>query len=357
MSIKIFAGHNALSRLKEEGLSAEQLSLIVGASGGPKWLVLSKLDQYLNDHFLPKASQPIDLIGSSIGAWRMACYAQQNPSAAIQKLCEGYSSQVYEGRPSPARVSESAREILEGFLGDATDPDGHQDFIINNRSRRLNVVTVRNRLMFNHSSNLVQGLALGAAALVNPVRSAAVEKLFPRVVFSQESAASPYRNLKLKEQITLTSANLTPALAASGAIPFVLEPIKVPGSSDRWHWDGGLVDYHFAGPFKQSDDLVLYPHFYPKLIPGWLDKALPWRRVNPKAFDNVVVLCPSHEFIDTLPDQHVPERKDFEQYDTATRIKNWQRVIHLSEQLVGDLHDAMEKDGGRSLVQPLEHMS
>ena len=356
MSLQLFAGERAYARLMEEGLNADQLSLIIGASGGPKWLVLSKLDQYLNDYFLTSATQSIDLIGSSIGSWRMACYAQENPAQAIQNLCEGYSSQYYEGRPTPAQVSQSAKDILEGFLGNEADTERHREFIVNNPNRRLHVVTVRNRLMFNHASNLVQGVALGAAAIATPIRSKVVETLFPRVVFSRKGAPSPYRDIKLKEQIDLTEKNLTPALAASGAIPFVLEPIKVPDSSNRWHWDGGLVDYHFSGPFKRSDDLVLYPHFYPKLIPGWLDKALPWRRVDPKAYDNVVVMSPSYEFIETLPDRHVPERKDFEQYDTPTRFKNWQQVIKQSEQLVDVLHDALEKDGGRSLVQPLKQM-
>ena len=52
MSLQLFAGERAYARLMDEGLNADQLSLIIGASGGPKWLVLSKLDQYLNDYFI-----------------------------------------------------------------------------------------------------------------------------------------------------------------------------------------------------------------------------------------------------------------------------------------------------------------
>ena len=357
MAIEIYAGKRAYHKIKEEGLNADQISLIVGASGGPKWLVLSKLDQYLNDQFLASASQPIELIGSSIGAWRMSCYAQKDPSAAIKRLTEAYSTVEYQDKPSRKEVSDSAAAILKHTLGVEGASDSHHAYIVNNPHRSLHVVTVRNRSLFNHESFWVQGLSLGLAALSNPVSSKAVEGLFPRVVFSQKPGSWPYRNLRLGEQVQLDEENLSASLMASGAIPFVLEPVRVSGSKERLHWDGGLVDYHFEGPFKSSDDLVLYPHFYPKLIPGWLDKGLPWRRVNPEQYDNVVVLCPSKAFIDSLPDQHVPDRNDLKRYDTQTRIDNWQKVIADSEVLVEAFHDALSKDQARSLVRPLSEMS
>lgn len=357
MSLELFAGKLAYQRIKEEGLSAQQVKLIVGASGGPKWLVLSKLDQYLNDEFLKEAQQPIELIGSSIGSWRMSCYAQEHPSQAIERLRDAYSTTDYPGKPSPKDVTESAQKILDHALGKQGDSHSHHSYIVANKQRPLHVVTVRNRRLFNHHSHLVQGVSIGLAAVGNPMSSRVVERLFPRVVFSQSTESSPYRHVNVKEQIQLNADNLAPALMASGAIPFVLEPIKVPGSKARWHWDGGLVDYHFEGPFKTEQDLVLYPHFFPTLIPGWLDKALPWRRVKPDHYDNVVVMCPSHSFIQSLPDSHIPDRKDFTAYDGPTRIKQWQQVIKQSEQLVDVLHENLMKDGGRSLVRPLEQMS
>lgn len=356
MSLELFAGDLAYRRIMEEGLSAQQIKLIVGASGGPKWLVLSKLDQYLNDQFLTSAEQPIELIGSSIGSWRMTCYAQKHPSEAIERLCDAYSHIQYSAKPTPKDVTESARFILERMLGEKDSNECHHEYVVNNKQRPLHVVTVRNRRVFNHRSHFVQGLSLGLAAVANPISSRTVERLFPRVVFSQSLGSSPYRNSLLKEQIQLDTENLSPALMASGAIPFVLEPINVPGSKARLHWDGGLVDYHFEGPFNSDDGIVLYPHFYPEFIPGWLDKALPWRRVKAKDYDNVVVLCPSRSFIQTLPDSHVPDRKDVSRYDNKTRIDNWQQVIKQSEQLVDVLHDALMKDGGRSLVKPLSKL-
>ena len=44
-SLAIYAGPSALQRLKKEGFNANQFKVLVGASGGPKWLVLLGLDR------------------------------------------------------------------------------------------------------------------------------------------------------------------------------------------------------------------------------------------------------------------------------------------------------------------------
>ena len=40
--------------------------------------------------------------------------------------------------------------------------------------------------------------------------------------------------------------------------------------------DGGIIDYHLHLPYHRAQGLVLYPHFIDRIVPGWLDKALPW---------------------------------------------------------------------------------
>ena len=44
-------------------------------------------------------------------------------------------------------------------------------------------------------------------------------------------------------------------------------------------------------------DLVLYPHFSEHIVPGWLDKAMPWRRAarGPRRgwLDNVIIVAPT----------------------------------------------------------------
>ena len=46
-SLSILAGPKALAELREHGLSPARVRVFVGASGGPKWLVLYGLDRVL----------------------------------------------------------------------------------------------------------------------------------------------------------------------------------------------------------------------------------------------------------------------------------------------------------------------
>ena len=60
----------------------------------------------------------------------------------------------------------------------------------------------------------------------------------------------------------------------------VVEGVEIPGRPGEVHWDGGVLDYHLDLDFGPTDGLILYPHFYDHIVPGWFDKALRWRRVK-----------------------------------------------------------------------------
>lgn len=345
MAMEIYAGEKALAHIQEKGLSPADIQLMVGASGGPKWLMLSRLDQYLAQNFLSKAEQKIDLVGSSIGSWRMACYAQQDPLAAFKRFENLYMNQRYQTL-NPVEITDFVNKVLDEVFNDESAMH-----IVNNPNRRLHVVAVRNRLLMNGRGNLSQTLGLLTAATGNLFSSKVVEGLYPRVVISQGSSHAPY--FERPEVIELGVHNLRQALVASGAIPMALEPIKVDGGKDRWHWDGGMVDYHFSGPFNAQDGLVFYPHFSPKVVPGWFDKAIPWRKAKPNNYTNVVMMVPSHDFIAQLPYGKIPDRKDFVKMDDAQRESYWQGVLNATDALVDDVHQQLEKDKLASSVQPI----
>ena len=347
MEIQILAGKKALAEIKEHGLRPERIKLMVGASGGPKWLMLSRLDQYLSEHFLPKASQPIELIGSSIGSWRMACYAQKDPLASFKEFEDLYANQRYSDEFRPEEISD----YIDKVLGQLFDQSRSID-ITKNQLRKLHVVAVRNRKLLNGKSKLAQGVGLLTAATGNLFSSKIVEALYPRVIISPGRSTSPY--FFEPETIPLTEQNLSQALVASGAIPMVMAPTKIKGGVDRWYWDGGMVDYHFPGPFNVDDGLVFYPHFFPKIVPGWFDKSIPWRKAKSKNYENVVMLTPSQAFIDKLPYGKIPDRKDFNNLTNEERESYWKTVLAATDQLVVDLHEALEEDGARSAVQPIE---
>ena len=86
--------------IQRDGFGIDQIGTIAGASGGAKWLVLSQLDRVVIDRILPGLTAPVHLVGSSIGTWRFACYAQQQPLEAIdvqdaQLLSLGHSGDEY----------------------------------------------------------------------------------------------------------------------------------------------------------------------------------------------------------------------------------------------------------------------
>jgi hypothetical protein len=347
MNLQILAGKKALAEIKQHGLRPERIKLMIGASGGPKWLMLSRLDQYLSEHFFPQTTQPISLLGSSIGSWRMACYAQQDPLASFKEFEQLYINQRYSDTLIPTEITTYIDKVLSQLFS-----PNRAKYIVSNPLRKLHIVAVRNRRLLNGRSRLAQGFGLLTAATGNLFSSKIVEALYPRVIISPEESTLPY--FFKPETIALNPENLSQSLVASGAIPMVMEPTKVMGGKDRWHWDGGLVDYHFSGPFNAEDGLVFYPHFFPKITPGWLDKSIPWRKAKAKNYDNVVMLAPSESFIADLPYGKIPDRKDFEDLSNEDRETYWNTVLEATNRLVDDLHAALEKDGARSAVMPIE---
>ena len=105
-ALRILAGPQALKHLQQHGLQAQDISVIPGAAGGPKGLVLGPLDRYLFGHWLPHSAQPIDLVGASIGAWRLATACLDNPVQALHRLEHDYIHQNY---PVPPGDRKSTR--------------------------------------------------------------------------------------------------------------------------------------------------------------------------------------------------------------------------------------------------------
>ena len=85
----------------------------LGASGGPKWFTLFGLDKYLFGEFFKDRTIPLNLLGSSAGAFRAACFAQNDPVAAISRLAKSYSETRYSSnKAKPEEITTKARELL-----------------------------------------------------------------------------------------------------------------------------------------------------------------------------------------------------------------------------------------------------
>ena len=315
------AGPLARAHIADYGLRAVDVGGVPAAAGGPKGLALHRLDCLLFGEWLnrpPAQGAPRIFAGASIGAWRLAAAAQRDPVGALARLVEAYCDQRYPARPSPAQVSEECRRIVAHMLG--TQPQWRED-------AQLCVVTARGRGLLGqrHSSP-----RFAAAALANTGARSLLARHLERVVFRRGGAPRAAFDAFGWTDVALDGANAAAALLASGSIPLLADPVRdIAGAPPGQYWDGGLIDYHLFWPWHQVKGLVLYPHFTDRIVPGWLDKALPWRRGRGHWLANVLLVAPSRAFIDTLPHGKLPDRKDFYRYglDHARRIADWKQAI------------------------------
>ncbi len=351
-SLSIFAGPTALERIRSEGFSQQQFKVLIGASGGPKWFVLYGLDRYLFGEFFAKRQSELITLGSSAGAWRMCCLATADPLAAIERLADLYSNETYSEQPDTNEITAKAVEMLSGTLG----ANGVEE-ILNNRIFKTNIIADRCRGFGSSTNKKLQMAALGLSAASNVLSRRSLSLYFERTIFSTMGQHCPWQGVTdLKTSIVAMSReNAKDAMLATGSIPFVLNGVRdISGSKPGLYLDGGITDYHFDMSFHGGEDLVLYPHFSPTVIPGWFDKHIPWRKVNPQNFHNVVLLTPSAEFVASLPYGKISDRNDFEKLDAEDRVNYWQQVLMKSNDLAEEFAALVESGKGIDNIQRFE---
>ncbi len=339
-TLTIRAGAEAAALIRDRGFDKELFSSLIGASGGPKWLVLSQIDRVLCEHLLSNRRAPLNMLGSSVGSFRHACFAQREPLAAIERFEHAYIDQRYETKPTPAEVTVESRRILDVILGE----NGVGE-ILANQVLRTHFSTVRSRSAVATDNAILLTLGLGVAAIVNALSRPALGLFFERAVFSSGDSAFEFDDFST-QTIRLTEASFEDALLASGSIPLVMKGIRsIDGALPGIYRDGGVIDYHFDFTFGAPDGLILYPHFFDRITPGWLDKRLPWRRPSSSDLSRVVMIAPSPSFVAALPGGKVPDRNDFAQYSTKERLACWLEVVDRCRALADELDDLIA--GGR----------
>jgi hypothetical protein len=272
-ALQIWAGPRARARLRERGLQPDDIRMIPAAAGGAKGLVLNPLDRFLFSDWLPRSSQAVFLLGASIGAWRMAAGCLADPDAALRRLAEDNITQAYEHAPGKApRASHVSvvfgARLTQHFGGREAEVLGHARY-------RLHVFTSHGRHLLARQGRWRTPLGYAGAFFGNAVHRRALGGWLERVVFGDVREALPLPLADLRsQQVALTAANLQPAILASCSIPFWLDAVHdIPGGPRGAYWDGGITDYHLHLPYSaMAYGLVLYPHFQPQIVPGWLDK-------------------------------------------------------------------------------------
>ncbi len=342
-ALTLKAGSNALARIRERGLAPADVGILPGAAGGPKALGIQGLDLALFGDWLPRAPRQRALIGASIGSWRFASACLPDAAAGIQRLGELYTQQRFTKAVTMAEVSQSCVRMLDDLL------DGQDAHVLNNPHYSLNIMVVRSLGLLAHDRRGALGLGLSSVIGNNLLGRARLSRHFERVILHDARSQPPLSALSdfPSRFLHLDSGNLRHALLASGSIPMVMEGVRdIPGAGAGTYRDGGLLDYHLDLPYS-GDDVVLYPHFTDKVIPGWFDKGLPWRKGDNVRLQNVLLLAPSREYLAQLPHGKLPDRKDFSRYlgNDSGRERYWRAAMDASRRLGDEFLELV--DGGK----------
>jgi hypothetical protein len=345
------AGPGAYRDIRANGFSEESIGTIVGASGGAKWLILSQLDRVVLSRIVPRFTQPVHLLGSSIGAWRFACYAQRDAVKAIERFEAAYLEQTYTEKPDVDEITRKSRDILDELLGDTGAGE-----ILDHPTLRTSIMTVRARHVTGIDAKPVLATGLLLAMTANAVHRQALGAFFSRGLFYDPRERPPFFDATgfPIDRIALSRDNLADAIIASGSIPMVLAGVRnIPGAPAGTYRDGGIIDYHLDLPTVASDRITLFLHFFDWLKSGWFDKPLRWREVDRANFDRTLMICPSREFIETLPNRKVPDRSDFVHLPPDERVRVWREVVDRCRQLADELNDVLVQDRLAARLEPM----
>jgi hypothetical protein len=350
-ALTIKAGPRAMARIRERGLRPADVGTLPGAAGGPKALGIQGLDLALFGDWLARVPRERSLIGASIGSWRFASACLPDAAAGIRRLGELYTEQRFAKGVSMAEVSQSCRLMLEQLLEDQDDQ------VLSNAHYRLNIVVVKSHGLLQHDHRGALGLGLSSVIGSNLLGRPRLARHFERVILHDTRLLPPLNELNdfPSRYLTLNADNLRHALLASGSIPMVMQGVRdLPGAGPGTYRDGGLLDYHLDLPYS-GDDIVLYPHFTDRVIPGWFDKGMPWRRGNITRLQDVLLLAPSADHLARLPHGKLPDRKDFSRYlgDDAGRERYWRKAMDESRRLGDEFLELAESGRLAERMQPL----
>lgn len=350
-ALTLKAGKRAMARIREQGLQPGDVGIIPGAAGGPKALGIQGLDLALFGEWLPRVPRERSLIGASIGAWRFASACLPDAADSIRRLGQLYNEQSFAKGVTMAQVSQSCVHMLNSLLV------GQDALVLDNPHYRLNIMIAKShgRLAHDHRGSL--GLGLSSVIADNLLGRSRLSRHFERLIMHDQRLAPPLHALTdfPSRYVHLHTSNLRQALLASGSIPMIMEGVlDIPGAGPGTFRDGGLLDYHLDLPYS-GNDIVLYPHFIDRIIPGWFDKTLPWRKGDLGRLQDVLLLAPSKEYLARLPYGKLPDRSDFKRFmgDDPARQSYWRKAMEESQRMGDEFLELADGNGLAQRLQPL----
>ena len=355
-ALRLYGGAAARAHIASNGLSPRDVGIVPGAAGGPKGLILGPIDRLLFGDWLARSKQPVDLVGASIGAWRLATACLDDPGVAFARFEQDYIRQSFEvpqgqKKLTPRQVSDSFAANLQSFY----QPARVQQVLAHSRYR-LHVVASRGRHLLAREGRFRTPIGYLGAFASNGLHRRALGAWLERCVFSARLGdALPFDTRDLRtRRLPLTANNFHAVLQASCSIPFLLEAVHdIPGAPSGAYWDGGITDYHLHLAWRAHGGIVLYPHFQRAVVPGWLDKSLRWRHRATPLLDRMLVLAPDPDWVRTaLPNGKLPDRSDFTRYgnDAPERARVWHRAVAEAQRLADELGEWLQRPDARAVM-------
>lgn len=350
--ITVRAGTKAFDIIRDEGLNPDRIKVVAGASGSAKFLVLTGIDRVMMALFNDR-TDPLYLLGTSIGAFRMAAFCQEDPLRAINRLETAYIHQSYKPNPGRIQITRETKRILDAYIDDR-----QISHMLNHPFLKICILSNRCRGLMKSEIKPLQFLGIGMAAAANLISRELLGFFFHRALFIPKKTAPPFVDMNQFPMSVhpLDTDNFKQVLFSTGAIPVVMEGVSNIKNVPGVFRDGGILDYHLDIPFLGdcNDGLVLFPHFYDTMKPGWFDKKLK-RQPSPDNTANVVLVSPSDRFVKSLPYSKIPDRQDFYLFngDNKGRIRYWQEAAKRCRELGDAFYEAIESGRIKTMVQPL----
>ena len=271
--------------------------------------------------------------------------------SAIERFETAYLEQSYSEKPDIHEITAKSREILETVLGDHGVAE-----ILSNPLFRTHIMAVRSRHIMASENAALLALGLITAAALNVVSRSTLGWSFERALFYDERDNPPFFDVTgfPLQRAKLTPDNLQDAVVATGSIPLVLSGVRdIAGARPGVYRDGGVIDYHLDLPHSTNERFTLFPHFYGRIVPGWFDKKLTWRRPQAGNIDRTILISPSDEFVAKLPNGKIPDRTDFVNCEPAERVRIWKQCVAECVALADEFQEVIEKEQLAARLEPL----
>ncbi|SEM37716.1 hypothetical protein SAMN04489760_11260 [Syntrophus gentianae] len=353
-SIRIKAGRKTYELIRDGGFSLDRISTFFAPAAGPRWLVATGFDLTLLRTGLLGRKRPVHLIGSSSGAWRFAAWLQPEAEKSYQNLMDAYIRMSFRRGDSAQSVLKQLIEVVNAYIEDDALP-----FALASKQYRLAVVTSRARHLIASETLWIQSSGLAICFLLNALSRSRLNSFLDRVVFFSGPTRPrfclhrPFRG----SFVPLNEVNFKQAVLASGAVPLAVAGIRdIYGAPRGVYRDGGLLDYHQNHDYTGRDDEVtLFFHYQDRIIPGWFDKRLKYRKTPDDVLDHTLLVFPNEEFVRHLPLGKIPDREDFRTFidEPLSRIRNWQETVKRSEPLGEQFLELVESGKLKEVVERL----